>query len=71
MNGGYEDWAYGASWDVNNVPKYCNIENNIKIPINYPSQTNRALTYLIEAGEKLPPLNTGGNELDVINPGSP
>lgn len=23
VNGGFEDWAYGGSWDTENVTKFC------------------------------------------------
>lgn len=26
VNGGYEDWAYGASWDKKNIPPTCNAD---------------------------------------------
>lgn len=32
VNGGFEDWAYGASWDLKNVPLSC--QSNSKFSTN-------------------------------------
>ena len=62
--GGYEDWAYGASFDKNK-PDHC-VVNEKRVKTEYNNITNRAFTFLVEAGPKLPRANTGGNEKDVF-----
>lgn len=34
--GGYEDWAYGASWDTINVPKFCKNSKNLSFLVDTP-----------------------------------
>lgn len=52
VNGGFEDWAYGASWDKKNVPT---TSDGKKVIPPYNSITNRAFVYLVEAGyDKIP-----------------
>lgn len=63
VNGGYEDWAYGGSWDKNNIPKQCNGKKYY-----IPEESNRALTFLVEAGPKIPSKDSGGNSLEIFNP---
>lgn len=33
-------------------------------------ESNRAFTFLVEAGEKIPAKNTGGNEMSIFKPKS-
>ena len=70
MNGGYEDWAYGASWDLVNVPQTCN--SSIKNKVDpYPAESNRAFVFLVEAGDKIPKAEKQGNELSLFYPDDP
>lgn len=69
VNGGFEDWAYGASWDRKNVPKSCNNSSIGNEEITYQEESNRAFVYLIEAGyDKTPKEETLGNELAIFKP---
>lgn len=67
VHGGFEDWAFAASWDKNNVNKVCKFG-----PENVPAYSdfsNRALVFLIEAGdEKRPNPASTGNELAIFAP---
>lgn len=66
VNGGFEDWAYGASWDRKNVPLTTDGTKNIP---PYNSITNRAFVYLVEAGyDKVPQDYELGNELAIFHP---
>lgn len=56
VRGGFEDWAYGASWDTKNI-SYNKLNGK-----KYSSSTNRAFVYLVEAGyEKIPSIQAMGN----------
>ena len=50
VNGGFEDWAYGASWDKDSVPHTCGKNLLNSNPVHHSDQSNRAFVYLIEAG---------------------
>lgn len=72
VNGGFEDWAYGASFDTPNVSKNCavktNVHHGITNNIKYPDQTNRAFVYLIEAGlSKRPKDAQLGNDIGLVS----
>lgn len=76
VRGGFEDWAYGASWDNAHVNRRC-AKNYGFSPlmkskmIEYSPETNRAFVYLVEAGEyKVPQPNTLGNELSIFDTAS-
>lgn len=72
--GGFEDWAYGASWDKKFVSNTCAanvafspLVSNRKI--EYSDQSNRAFIFLVEAGgDKTPKRKTLGNELAIFDP---
>ena len=70
VNGGFEDWAYGASFDTENVSSTCHVNKGIKSDANnkiaYPNQTNRAFVYLIEAGKKRPPASALGEDTGLV-----
>ena len=72
VNGGFEDWAYGASVDRSNVNKDCGLYENpshdlYKDSITYDQTSNRAFVFLIEAGHnKIPQEMFLGNELPLI-----
>lgn len=69
VNGGFEDWAYGASWDKKNVPQLCRKNEFLKDQIGYADESNRSFVYLVEAGEsKTPDSSTLGNEMAVFDP---
>lgn len=73
VNGGFEDWAYGASWDRPNVQADCGRQapDDFK-HVQYSSETNRALVFLVEAGyAKIPAEPTLGNRLAVFDPLDP
>ena len=76
VNGGFEDWAYGASWDGRNVSKTCAANVGFsplvtKRSIEYDKETNRAFVYLVEAGDdKTPSEGTLGNEIAIFRPHS-
>ncbi len=66
VNGGFEDWAYGASFDDVNVSKLCALKANSFHNQKYSNSSNRAFVYLVEAGfEKNPKEATYGNELGL------
>lgn len=68
VGGGFEDWAYAASWDTVNVSKTCGVDTGYQI-INYTDTSNRAFVYLIEAGyDKIPDEEDLGNELSIFEP---
>ena len=69
VNGGFEDWAYGASWDTKNVPLSCNRTEFLKENIKYADESNRAFVFLVEAGwDKTPNKDTLGNEIAILKP---
>lgn len=74
VHGGFEDWAYGASWDVNNVNNSCAVNVGFssmvtRKSITYDDETNRAFVFLVEAGDdKKPKPHTLGNELALFDP---
>ena len=74
VHGGFEDWAYGASWDSKIVSKTCaRYESATPLSnsnlIEYGPETNKAFVYLVEAGKsKIPLEQTLGNELAVFEP---
>lgn len=67
VNGGFEDWAYGASWDTDNVSKTCFSDNYPeKWPKTYDDVSNRNFVYLVEASNnKIPAAEKMGNELAI------
>ena len=67
--GGFEDWAYGASWDLVNVPKNCSANKNYVDDITYNDNSNRAFIFLVEAGvNKIPKKGELGNEIEIFEP---
>lgn len=68
--GGFEDWAYGASWDLVNVPKKCSANQEFVADVRYGDNSNRAFVFLVEAGyEKIPGEGQLGNEVEIFLPG--
>ncbi len=72
VNGGFEDWAYGASWDTKNVPHVCEVYTSdglLPEKIHYNDFSNRAFVYLVETGfDKTPKDDQLGNEIAVFDP---
>lgn len=73
VHGGFEDWAYGASFEKQNINKKCGLFDNpsvglFKDNIQYDLTSNRAFIYLIEAGHnKIPPEISLGNDLPLVS----
>lgn len=65
VDGGLEDWIYGASWDKDNIP-VCAPSTAPHYPpekTQYNDYTNRGFIYLVEAGwDKEPDSSTFGKE---------
>lgn len=72
VHGGFEDWAYAASWDHRNVPQAC---RDAPEPYDRPRHSevsNRAFVFLVEAGfAKVPLKETMGNRLAFFEPKHP
>ena len=72
VHGGFEDWAYAASWDHGNVPQTC---RDAPEPYDRPRHSevsNRAFVFLVEAGfAKVPLRETMGNRLAFFEPKHP
>ena len=70
VKGGYEDWAYGASFEPKNLHFECLSKESryTRSFLESEPNTNRAFVYLIEAGkEKMPREGTLGNELAAVD----
>lgn len=68
VHGGFEDWAYGASFDVNNVSRSCAGNSKLSYTQPYSRNSNRAFIFLVEAGyEKNPSEASLGNELGLFD----
>lgn len=64
VNGGFEDWVYGGSWEPSKLQSSC---HNYDKELNYSDLSLRSFVFLIEAGfQKTPPSNTLGNINDVF-----
>ena len=62
VNGGFEDWAYGASWDFENQSLNCNNKQTI-----YNDYSNRCFIFLVEAStDKIPNEEDLGNEQGIL-----
>lgn len=72
VHGGFEDWAYGASWDKKNINQTCASNTSFSSSVSaneirYKDHSNRAFIFLVEAGDsKVPSPGTLGNELALF-----
>lgn len=66
VDGGLEDWIYGASWDNRTLIPQCTPRSKPEYPPEKTTplpETNRAFMYLVEAGElKIPDERTFGDD---------
>lgn len=73
VHGGFEDWAYGASFDTLNINTQCALLDNpkfglLKTKIAYDNNSNRAFVFLVEAGySKMPSEGFLGNDLPLTS----
>lgn len=70
VNGGYEDWAYGGSYEQKYLTMDCLPEETVyaKKFLMSDDSSNRAFVFLIEAGDqKTPDEGTLGNELYAVD----
>lgn len=74
VHGGYEDWAYGASFEIQNLSKTC-LKADSQFSMEFleaDDNSNRAFVFLVEAGkDKTPKNDTLGNELSVVDKSDP
>ena len=70
VNGGYEDWAYGGSFEKKYLTMACLPEKSpfAREFLESDDTSNRAFIYLVEAGlDKTPHEGTLGNQLSVLD----
>jgi hypothetical protein len=70
VNGGYEDWAYGGSFESKYLSMHCLPEGSpyTKEFLESDENSNRAFIFLVEAGlDKTPREGTLGNQLSVLD----
>lgn len=73
VKGGFEDWAYGGSWDNKNMKK-CNPSQTSPMyslrEKDYDKYALRSFVYSVNTSDvKSPPIKTLGTVNDVANPG--
>lgn len=71
VNGGMEDWAYGASWSGEGVTcKPKNLHGYPAARTKYNDATHRCVTFLVEtAAEKAPSAASLGTDADMLSKG--
>lgn len=74
VNGGYEDWAYGGSYEhkyltMDCLPKHSPFSKEF---LETDENSNRVFIFLVEAGmDKTPEEGTLGNQMSVLNKSDP
>lgn len=53
VNGGFEDWAYGGSWDKHNVTDYCEFSTNTTLTSRFKTSKDKHKSYDIDAKQNI------------------